>query len=156
MYSFDVNRRSRKDKRRTQILVLLIFILAVLLIGVTYTLLKSRNFEGTTRDVLITRAISEAGDAQATVYRLTQSSGTSSAALLATVRQHIYCLQCLNTLAGNIYGAGTVVVNPELLNTCMATLDLATVRMQAGNVLTEQFTLLRDQINDIAATFNLN
>ncbi|MBQ9008063.1 MAG: hypothetical protein IJ088_01855 [Clostridia bacterium] len=156
MYSFDVNRRSRKDRRRTQILIIAVFLLTVLLIGVTYTLLKSRNFEDTTRDVLVSRAISEAGDAQATVYRLTQSSGTSSAALLASVRQHIYCLQCLNTLAGNIYGAETIVVNPDLLSACMTTLDQATVRMQAGNVLTEQFTILRDQINDIAASFNLN
>ncbi len=156
MYSFDVNRRSRKDRRRIHILVLAIFILTILLTGVTYTLLKSRNFEDTTREVLVSRAISEAGDAQTTVYRLTQSSGTSSAALLANVRQHVYCLQCLNTLAGNIYGAGTIVVNPELLSTCMATIDLATVRMQAGNVLTEQFTLLRDQINTIATSFNLN
>ena len=155
MYTFDVNRGRRKSKRLNRILLVVIFVLVILLAGVTYTLIKTRNFEDTTRDVLISRAISEAGDAQSTVYRLTQSSGTSSAALLAGVRSHIYCLQCINTLTANIYGAGTVIVDPELLNRCTATLDLADVRLQAGNVLTEQFTTLRDQVNDVAATFDL-
>ena len=155
MYSFDVNSGRRKTKRRTRILLIIIFILLIVLTAVTYTLFKTRNFEDTARDVLISRAISEAGDAQTAVYRLTQSSGTSSAALLAAVRSHIYCLQSLNTLAANIYGAGTVIVDPELLSKCTATLDLADVRLQAGNVLIEQFTTLRDQVNDIAATFDL-
>ncbi|MBQ8093654.1 MAG: hypothetical protein IJ242_08780 [Clostridia bacterium] len=156
MYSFDVTSGKRRNKRKVRILVFIIFLLCILLAGVSYTLFKTRNFEDTTRDVLITRAISEAGDAQTAVYRLTQSSGTSSAALLATVRAHIYCLQSLNILASNIYGAGTVLVAPELLSRCTETLDLADIRLQAGNVLTEQFTTLRDQVNDVAATFNLN
>ncbi|MBQ7487053.1 MAG: hypothetical protein IJT77_06140 [Clostridia bacterium] len=156
MYAFDTSTGRRKSKRRARMLLIIIFILLILLAGITFTLVKTRNFESTTRDVLISRAISEAGDAQTTVYRLTQSSGTNSAALLAGVRSHIYCLQCLNTLAGNIYGAGTVIVDPELLNRCTSTLDLADVRLQAGNVLTEQFTVLRDQVNEVAATFNLN
>lgn len=135
---------------------MIILILAILLAGVTVSWFRTRNTGAVTREVLIARATSEAADAQAATYRLTQSSGSNTMTLLATVRSHIYCLQCINTLTSNIYGAGTVIVDPKLLSPCIETLDQAETKLQAGNVLTAMFTTLRDQVDLVAAAFNLN
>ena len=97
------------------------------------------------------RATNEANEAQTAVYRLTQSSGTNTMTLLSNVRSHIYALQCLNTLAANIYGAGTVIVDGSMLTACIATLDTAEQRLQAGNVLTGSMTELRDEVDAIVA-----
>ena len=135
---------------------MIILILAILLAGVTVSWFRTRNTGAVTREVLIARATSEAADAQAATYRLTQSSGSNTMTLLATVRSHIYCLQCINTLTSNIYGAGTVIVDPKLLSPCIETLDQAETKLQARNVLTAMFTTLRDQVDLVAAAFNLN
>ena len=156
MYSFETGGGRRRRNRLVRILGLIIFILVLLLAGVTFSWVKNRNAGSTTREVLIARATSEASDAQTAVYRLTQSSGSNTMTLLSTVRSHIYCLQCLNTLTSNIYGAGTVIVDPKLLSPCIDTLNQAETKLQAGNVLTAMFTTLRDQVDEVAAAFNLN
>ena len=155
MYSFERSSR-RKTVRHTRILIFIIFVLVILLAAITYSWLKARNLEGNVRDILLSRAISEAADAQSAAYRLTQSSGTNAVTHLANVRSHIYCLDMLNTLTSNLYGAGTVIVDPALLSSCVTTLDQSDLRLQAGNVMTDLYTLLRDQVNEVAATFNLN
>lgn len=74
--------------------------------------------------------------------------------LLSNVRAHIYAMQCLNTLASNIYGAGTVIVDGSMLSDCITTLDAADQRLQAGSVLTGSMTELRDEVDAIVALFN--
>ena len=123
MYSFQTGTGRRKSQKTIRILSIVIFVLAIALIGVA-------------------------------VYRLTQSSGTNTMTLLSNVRAHIYAMQCLNTLASNIYGAGTVIVDGSMLSACIATLDTAEQRLQAGNVLTGSMTELRDQIDAIVELFS--
>ena len=104
--------------------------------------------------LLIARAISEASAAQNAVYRLTQSSGTNTTVLLASVRSHIYALQSLNTLTANIYGPGTVLADADLLAECTNTLNSCDTRIQAGSVLTDLTAQLRDQIDAVVAGFS--
>ena len=122
--------------------------------GVTFAYVKAARVSEATSEALIARAVSEAGSAQNAVYRLTQSSGTNTASLLATVRGHIYTLQSLNTLTANIYGAGTLVADADLLTSCVSTLDQCDTRLQAGSVLTDLTTQLRDQIDELVASFS--
>ena len=63
-------------------------------------------------------------------------------------------MQCLNTLAANIYGAGTSVVDGALLTTCLDTVTQCEQRLQAGSVLTDLFTQLRDDVDAVAAVFS--
>ena len=138
MYSFQTGSSKRKSQKTIRILSIVIFVLA------------SR----TTSDALMARATNEANEAQTAVYRLTQSSGTNTMTLLSNVRAHIYAMQCLNTLASNIYGAGTVIVDGSMLSDCITTLDAAEQRLQAGSVLTGSMTELRDEVDAIVALFN--
>ena len=69
------------------------------------------------------------------------------------MRSHIYTLQSLNTLTANIYGAGTLITDADLLSACMSTLDQCDTRLQAGSVLTDLTTQLRDQIDELVASF---
>ena len=65
-----------------------------------------------------------------------------------------YALQCLNTLASNIYGAGTIIVDNSMLYRLHDhTLDAAEQRLQAGSVLTGSMTELRDEVDAIVALF---
>ena len=154
MYSFQASSGRRKNKQLVRLLYIIIFILIIALVGVTFAYVKAARVSEATSEALIARAVSEAGSAQNAVYRLTQSSGTNTASLLATVRGHIYTLQSLNTLTANIYGAGTLVADADLLTSCVSTLDQCDTRLQAGSVLTDLTTQLRDQIDELVASFS--
>ena len=150
MYSFQTGSSKRKSQKTIRILSIVIFVLAVALIGLTVSYLHASSASRTTSDALMARA----NEAQTAVYRLTQSSGTNTMTLLSNVRAHIYAMQCLNTLASNIYGAGTVIVDGSMLSDCITTLDAAEQRLQAGSVLTGSMTELRDEVDAIVALFN--
>ena len=153
MYSFQTGAGRRRQKQLTRLLLLLIFILAIALCGVTFTYIKTRNAAQSTSQAILSRAVSEASEAQSAVYRLTQSSGTNTSTLLSAVRSHVYALECLNALAANIYGAGTTLADPTLLNECEATLTECETRLQTGSVITTQTTLLRDKIDQLVKGF---
>ena len=102
MYSFQTGSSKRKSQKTIRILSIVIFVLAVALIGLTVSYLRASSASRTTSDALMARATNEANEAQTAVYRLTQSSGTNTMTLLSNVRAHIYAMQCLNTLASNI------------------------------------------------------
>ena len=149
MYSFQANAGRKKNKRIVHLLYVIIFILIVALAGVSVSYLRTQGVSEATSDALKARVVSEATEAQTAVYRLTQSSGTNTMSLLSTVRSHVYALQSINAIAGNIYGAGTVLVDGELLASSISIIQQCETRMQAGSVLTDLFTDLRDQIDQI-------
>ena len=155
MYSFQANAGRRKNKQTHRLLYVIIFVLVIALAGVSLAYYRSTKVSDATSDALIARAMSEAAAAQNAVYRLTQSSGTNTTVLLAAVRSHIYALQSLNTLTANIYGPGTVLADANLLAACTATLDECDTRIQAGSVVTEQTSSLRDNIDALVASFEL-
>ena len=153
MYSFQTNAGRKKNKHLIHLLFVIIFVLIIALVGVTVSYVRSLGVSEATSSALMARALNEANSAQTAVYRLTQSSGTNTMTLLSTVRSHIYVLQAINGIASNIYGAGTSLVEGELLTACLDTITQCEERMQAGSVLTTAFTTLRDQVDAVAATF---
>lgn len=154
MYSFQAGSGRKKNKHLVRLLSVIIFILIIALIGVTISFSRIRSVSDATSEALMARALSESSEAQSAVYRLTQSSGTNTMTLLSTVRGHIYALQCINTIAANIYGAGTSLVDGTMITDSLNTISQCEARMQAGGVLTTQFTLLRDQVDAIVASFS--
>ena len=137
MYSFQAGSGRRKNKQLVRLLYIIIFILVIALAGVTFAYVQAARVSAATSDALIARAVSEAGSAQNAVYRLTQSSGTNTAALLASVRSHIYTLQSLNTLTANIYGAGTLITDADLLSAGVSTLPACRRRSHSSSVATQ-------------------
>ena len=154
MYSFQANAGRKKSKQLVRLLYLVIFVLVIALIGVSFAYFRSTGVSKATGDALLSRALSEATQAQSAVYRLTQSSGTNTMTLLSTVRAHIHALQSINTIAANIYGVGTSLSDGELLASCIYIVTQCETRMQAGSVLTDLFTQLRDQVDLIVAGFS--
>ena len=149
MYSFQANAGRKKNKQLVRLLYVIIFILIIALVGVSVSYLRTQGASTATADALKARVISEATEAQSAVYRLTQSSGTNTMSLLSIVRSHIYALQSINGIAANIYGAGTVLADADLLSSCISIIRQCETRMQAGSVLTDLHTDLRDQIDQI-------
>jgi len=154
MYSFKTGAGKRKQKQLLRLLGVIIFILVIALAGVTYSYLRSRSTGSDTSSALLARAVSEAGNAQSTVYRLTQSSGTNTNTLLSTLRSHLYAMECLNALTANIYGAGTSLVDAELLTASQQLITDCETRLQAGSVITSQITSLKDNVDLIVQTFS--
>jgi len=154
MYSFQANAGRKKNKQLIRLLYLVIFILLIALIGVSFAYSRSTGVSEATSSALLNRALSEASQAQSAVYRLTQSSGTNTMTLLSTVRAHIYTLQSINAIAANIYGVGTTLSDDALLASCIDIVTQCETRMQAGSVLTDLFTQLRDQVDLVVAGFN--
>ena len=153
MYSFQAHAGRKKNKRLNRLLYIVILILVIALIGVTFAYFRSTGISEATSSALLSRAISEATQAQSAVYRLTQSSGTNTMTLLSTVRSHVYALQSIHSIAANIYGVGTSLADGELLASCIDIVTQCETRMQAGSVLTDLFTQLRDQVDLIVACF---
>jgi len=154
MYSFQANAGRKKNKQLIRLLYLVIFILLIALIGVSVAYFRSTGVGEATSSALLTRALSEATGAQSAVYRLTQSSGTNTMTLLSTVRAHIHSLQSINAIASNIYGVGTSLSDGELLSSCIDIINQCETRMQAGSVLTDLLTQLRDQIDLLVSSFS--
>jgi len=154
MYSFQTNAGRRKSKHLIHLLIVVIFVLIIALVGLTVVYVRNLGVSEATSSALLARALSEATSAQTAVYRLTQSSGTNTMTLLSTVRSHIYALQAINGIASNIYGAGTQLVDGELLTACIDTVVQCETRLQAGSVLTTAFTTLRDQVDAVVAAFS--
>ena len=154
MYSFQANAGRKKSKQLVRLLYLVIFVLVIALIGVSFAYFRSTGVSEATASALLNRALSEATEAQSAVYRLTQSSGTNTMTLLSSVRAHIHTLQSINTIAANIYGVGTSLSDGELLTSCIDIVTQCETRMQAGSVLTDLFTQLRDQVDLIVAGFS--
>ena len=140
MYSFQANAGRKKNKRLVRLLYLVIFVLIIALIGVTFAYFRSTGVSEATSSALLSRALSEASEAQSAVYRLTQSSGTNTMTLLSTVRAHIHTLQSINAIAANIYGVGTSLCDDAILSSCIQLITQSETRMQAGSVLTDLFT----------------
>ena len=153
MYSFQANAGRKKNKQIIRLLYLVIFILVIALIGVAFAYFRSAGVGDAVSEALLSRAMSEATEAQSAVYRLTQSSGTNTMTLLSTVRAHIHALQTINAIAANIYGVGTSLADGELLASCIEIVAQCETRMQAGSVLTGLFTQLRDQVDLIVTGF---
>ena len=154
MYSFQANAGRKKNKQLIRLLYLVIFLLIIALIGVTFAYFRSTGVSEATSSALLSRALSEASEAQSAVYRLTQSSGTNTMTLLSTVRAHIHTLQSINAIAANIYGVGTTLSDDALLSSCIQLITQCETRMQAGSVLTDLFTQLRDQVDLIVSGFS--
>ena len=153
MYSFQAQPNRRKSRQLIRLLSVIIFLLLVALIGVGFVYARSARVGDATSSALLARALSESTEAQSAIYRLTQSSGTNTMSLLSAVRSHIYALQCLNGVASNIYGPGAVLCDGELLTACLETISQCEVRIQAGSVLTDLTTQLRDQVDAVVAAF---
>ncbi|MBR5302452.1 MAG: hypothetical protein IKU38_06435 [Clostridia bacterium] len=154
MYSFQANAGRKKNKQLIRLLYLVIFILIIALIGVSVAYFRSTGVGEATSTALLARAVSEATQAQSAVYRLTQSSGTNTMTLLSTLRAHVHTLQSINAIAANIYGVGTTLSDEALLASCIDVITQCETRMQAGSVLTDLFTQLRDQVDLIVAGFS--
>ena len=155
MYNFQTNAGRRKARQTARLLKVVIFVLVIALAGVTYSFVRARGVEHSISDALYARVVSEAGEAQSVIYRLTQSSGANTASLLAAVRSHIYALQSLNTLAAGIYGPGTTLSDAKLLASCIDTLNECEQRLQAGLVITDLYTDLRDDIDRLVSAFTV-
>jgi len=151
MYSFQTNAGRKKNKQLVRLLSVIIFILIVALAGLSISYVRNLGFSDATTSALTARVLSESSEAQTAVYRLTQSSGTNTATLLSTVRSHIYALQSFNAFAANVYGAGTMLVEADLLSVCIDTITQIEAHMQAGSVITSLTTQLRDQVDAVVA-----
>ena len=81
MYSFQTGAGRRKAQKTVRILSVVVFVLAIALIGVTVSYLHASGVSRSTSDALMARATNEANEAQTAVYRLTQSSGTNTMTL---------------------------------------------------------------------------
>ncbi len=154
MYSFKTGTGKKKSRQTIRLLWIVIFVLTIALASVSFVYMRSRSEGDAASEALIARAVSEAGNAQAAVYRLTQSSGTNTMTLLSTTRGHVYALQCINMIASNIYGPGTVIADPQLLADCLTIITDCETKLQAGNVLTGSFTSLRDKIDLLVASYD--
>lgn len=154
MYTFKTGTGKRRQKQVQRLLCVIIFILLIALAGVTYSYIRSRSAGASTSEAILSRVVSEAANAQSTVYRLTQSSGTNTNTLLSTLRSHIYAMECLNALAANIYGPGTAIVDGALLTSCQQSITECETRLQAGSVITSQITLLKENVDKIVAAFS--
>lgn len=153
MYSFQPDGKRRRDRHTVRLLRLVIFVLAIALAGMTFSFLRVRNVERQTSEAITARAVSEAKEAQGAVYRLTQSSGANTSPLLASIQSHVYALQSLNHLAAAIYGPGTVVADEAMLEKCLSTIAECDTRLQAGLILTDLYTVLRDDVDQLAAMY---
>ena len=158
MYSFQTGSSKRKSQKTIRILSVVIFVLAVALIGLTVSYLRASSASRTTSDALHgTRHQRSQRGADRRLSAHTVQRNQYHDAALPMSAAHIYAHAVPEyASASNIYGAGTVIVEHGSMHLRLhhhARRGGAAVR-RAGSVLTESMTELRDEVDAIVALFN--
>lgn len=149
MYHYVNPGNSRRRRRQMQALtaLCLILLIACVSLGIAYrrTASASRN----TGELLVARMQTEASGAYSRALSLSNTTGSNAPAIVAATRQHVYAMQVLNALTSGIYGAGTVLIAPELLDACVDLLDECDAKQAAGNVLTTTYANLQSAVKSV-------
>ena len=82
MYSFQTGAGRRKAQKTVRILSVVVFVLAIALIGVTVSYLHASGVSRSTSDALMARATNEANEAQTAVYPVSYTHLTLPTILL--------------------------------------------------------------------------
>lgn len=139
----------RMSKRNRTIVGFAILILLVLTVALLVGYLNANSANQRTRTSLIEKVQNEVSQARNRATQLSQTSGSATASMVSLVRQHVYGVRMLNELTSNIYGSGSLLVSDTSINLCISYLDQLDSNIQAGNNLTQTFTLLRDAIEEL-------
>lgn len=139
----------RMSRRNRNYLWLAVILLAVLCGVLFFFFLSAQGASSGTRTALVEKTQNEVSQARNRAYSLSQTSGSSTAGMVAQVRQHIYGVRVLNELSISIFGPGNSLVTEASINLCLTYLDQCDQNLQTGATLTQTFTLLREAIEKL-------
>lgn len=146
MYHYVNPGNNRRRRRQMQLLVAVCIILAIACVSLAIAYRRTASASRHTGEMLVAKMQTEASNAYNRALSLSNTTGSSSTAIVAATRQHVYAMQVLNSLASGIYGAGTILVDSSLLDDCIKLLDECDAKQAAGNVLTTTYTNLQSAI----------
>lgn len=146
MYHYVNPGNNRRRRRQLQALCAVCILLVIACISLLIAYHRTASSSNLTGEMLVAKMQTEASNARTCAYSLSQTSGSNSSALIAATRQHVYAMEVLNELTSGIYGAGHVLIDPKLIDSCLTLLDECDKKQAAGNVLTTTYTNLRTAV----------
>ena len=146
MYHYVNPSNTRRHRRQVQALSAVCILLVIACVSLVIAFSRTSSSSNLTGEMLVAKMQTEASNALNCANSLSMTNGSTSSALIAATRQHVYAMEVLNELTSGIYGAGHVLIDPKLLDSCIALLDECDKKQAAGNVLTATYTNLRSAV----------
>lgn len=146
MYHYVSPAKTRRRRRQLQIITALCIILAIACVSLLIAYSRTSKQSNNTHDMLVAKIQLETSNARSRADKLSQTSGSNTAASISLTRQHVYAVKMLNELTAGIYGAGTYLVDSTKIEDCLRLLDDCDTKHAAGLVLTTTYTSLRNAV----------
>lgn len=121
-----------------------IILLLVLLAGVGILSVQAFTFRGKCESSMLSRALTECGEAINQVNTLSRSGGSDTATVLARIRANVHVIDAMSTLHQGHYGGS--FAPPETFTELYAVIDSYFAKLRTGTNATDELTRLGDQL----------
>ena len=119
MYHYVNPSNTRRHRRQVQALSAVCILLVIACVSLVIAFSRTSSSSNLTGEMLVAKMQTEASNALSCANSLSMTNGSTSSALIAATRQHVYAMEVLNELTSGIYGAGHVLIDPKLLDSCI-------------------------------------
>lgn len=136
---------SRADRVRSIAIILLLVVLA----GVGIVAVQAFAFRGSCEKSMLSRALTECGEAINQVNTLSRSGGSDTATVLAKIRANVHVIDAMSTLHQGHYGK--TFAPAETFTELYAVIDSYFAKLKTGTNATDELTRLGDQLTALQA-----
>ena len=138
-------RRSNEPSRLERILFIALILLAVAALGVGIVGGQAIADRSRAKEVMLTRAMTECGDAVSQVNNLSRSGGSDTAGALGKIRANIKAVDTMSSLRQSLYGSA--LAPQDTFNGIYGIIDSYSAKLKNGTATIDELTRLGDALN---------
>ncbi|MDR1569449.1 MAG: hypothetical protein LBS72_03045 [Oscillospiraceae bacterium] len=147
MYYAERRGLSRKT-RDALVLVILLLLLCLVVMGLLYLRAAARDKQ--VNEMLIGQGSAELDEAFQSVVRLSRVGGSYTTMQIGELRQHLYAVRRLNSIASTLYGKASVVTADAQITRALDYVTACESRLMQGQAIDEQLQELRGLLETLS------
>lgn len=140
-------RRSNEPSRMERILFIVLILLAVFALGVGIVGGQAIADRSKAKNLMVTRAITECGDAVTCVNNLSRSGGSDTPGALGKIRASIKVVDTLSGLRQSLYGS--MLAPQSTFSELYGIIDSYSAKLRNGTATIEELTKLGDGLTNL-------
>lgn len=140
-------RRSNEPSRMERMMFIALILLAVVALGVGIVGGQAIADRSKTKDLMVTRAITECGDAVSHVNNLSRSGGSDTAGALGKIRASIKAVDVLSGMRQSLYGSA--LAPQSTFTELYVIIDSYSAKLKNGTATIEELTRLGDVLTGL-------
>lgn len=141
--------RGVEHSRAERVRSIAIILLLVLLVGGSIVSVQAFAFRGSCDKSMLSRAMTECGEAINHVTTLSRTNGSDTATVLGKIRSNIHAIDTLSTLHQSLYGRAFAPAAD--FTELYSVIDSYYAKLKTGSATTDELTKLGDQLTVLQA-----